>query len=81
MIIRIQPDEGILPKFGMKMPGAGFNIRSVNMDFHYKDLGESELPDAYERLLLDCTHGDATLYARADAVEACWAFITLILEA
>jgi len=81
LIIRIQPDEGILLRFGMKMPGTGFNIKSVNMDFHYKDLGEIAFPDAYERLVLDCVHGDATLYARADAVEACWTFISPILDA
>ncbi len=49
------------------------------MDFHYSDLADSEIQDAYERLLLDCMHGDATLYARADAVEACWAFVDPIL--
>ena len=38
LIIRIQPDEGILLKFGMKVPGAGFNVQNVNMDFHYSDL-------------------------------------------
>jgi len=81
LIIRIQPDEGILLKFGMKLPGAGFQIKTVSMDFHYSDLAETPVPDAYERLLLDCILGDASLYARADAVEACWAFITPILEA
>ena len=81
LIIRIQPDEGILLKFGMKKPGAGFEIREVNMDFHYSDLSDVYLPDAYERLLLDCMLGDATLYARADAVEACWNFVTPILRA
>jgi len=80
LIIRIQPDEGILLRFGMKTPGAGFQIKSVDMDFHYKDLGEIEVPEAYERLLLNCIQGDPTLYARADAVEACWAFITPILK-
>jgi glucose-6-phosphate 1-dehydrogenase len=50
------------------------------MDFHYADLGETMLPEAYERLLLDCLLGDATLYARADSVEACWAFLTPILD-
>ena len=80
LIIRIQPNEGILLRFGMKTPGAGFQIKAVDMDFHYKDLGDIEVPDAYERLLLDCIQGDATLYARADAVEACWAFVTPILE-
>jgi glucose-6-phosphate 1-dehydrogenase len=80
LIIRIQPDEGILLKVGMKLPGAGFEIKEVGMDFHYSDLSDVYLPEAYERLLLDCMLGDATLYARADAVEACWKFITPILE-
>jgi glucose-6-phosphate 1-dehydrogenase len=81
LIIRIQPDEGILLKFGMKQPGAGFDIKEVNMDFHYSDLSDVYLPDAYERLLLDCILGDATLYARADAVEACWKFVSPIQQA
>lgn len=81
LIIRIQPNEGILLRFGMKKPGVGFQIKSVDMDFHYKDLGDIEVPEAYERLLLDCIQGDAALYARSDAVEACWAFITPILDA
>ena len=81
LVIRIQPDEGVLLKFGMKMPGAGFEIKTVDMDFHYSDLAEVYLPDAYERLLLDCMLGDATLYARADAVDACWQFVNPILEA
>jgi glucose-6-phosphate 1-dehydrogenase len=80
LIIRIQPDEGILLKFGMKLPGAGFNIQNVNMDFHYSDLSDIYLPSAYERLLLDCILGDATLYARNDAVEACWKFVDPILK-
>jgi len=80
LIIRIQPDEGILLKFGMKVPGAGFQAETVNMDFHYSDLSGVHLPDAYERLLLDAMLGDATLYSRGDAVEACWKFISPILE-
>jgi len=80
LVIRIQPDEGILLKFGMKLPGAGFEIKEVGMDFHYSDLSDIYLPEAYERLLLDCMLGDPTLYARADAVEACWRFVMPILE-
>ncbi|MCG5053461.1 MAG: glucose-6-phosphate dehydrogenase [Myxococcales bacterium] len=80
LIIRIQPDEGVVLKFGLKRPGAGFEARSVAMDFHYSDLSDVRLPDAYERLLLDCLHGDATLFTRGDAVEACWAFVDPILE-
>ena len=81
LIIRIQPDEGILLKFGMKVPGAGFNVQTVNMDFHYDDLANTHLPSAYERLLLDCMQGDATLYSRGDAVEEAWEFVQPILNA
>lgn len=78
LIIRIQPDEGILLKFGMKEPGAGFNVKNVNMDFHYNELSDVHLPSAYERLLYDAMVGDSTLYARADAVEAAWKFVAPI---
>ncbi len=81
LIIRIQPDEGILIKFGMKIPGAGFNVRNVNMDFHYSDLAEGYIPDAYERLIYDCMNGDSTLYTRSDAVLAAWKFLNPILRA
>lgn len=81
LIIRIQPDEGILLKFGMKTPGAGFEVQTVNMDFHYSDLRDTKVPAAYERLLLDCMQGDATLYARGDAVEKAWEFVQPILNA
>ena len=81
LIIRIQPDEGILLKFGMKTPGAGFDVHTVNMDFHYSDLANVTVPSAYERLLLDCMQGDATLYARGDAVEQAWEFVQPIINA
>jgi len=81
LIIRIQPDEGILLKFGMKVPGAGFDVQNVNMDFHYKDLSDEKLPNAYERLLHDAMLGDSTLYARGDAVEKAWKFISPIQKA
>ena len=81
LIIRIQPDEGILLKFGMKTPGAGFEVQPVNMDFHYSDLSDVNVPSAYERLLLDCMQGDATLYSRGDAVIQAWQFVQPILNA
>ncbi|MFC2116644.1 glucose-6-phosphate dehydrogenase [Bacteroidota bacterium] len=80
LIIRIQPDEGLLLKFGMKVPGAGYNVQNVNMDFHYSSLSDTYLPAAYERLLLDCMLGDSTLYARGDAVERAWTFVDPILK-
>jgi glucose-6-phosphate 1-dehydrogenase len=81
MVIRIQPDEGILLKFGMKTPGAGFDVQNVNMDFHYSDLSHQRIPEAYERLILDCMTGDSTLYARNDAVMATWEFLDPVLYA
>lgn len=80
LVIRIQPDEGILIKTGMKIPGSGFNVKNINMDFHYKDLQETYVPSAYERLLLDCMIGDATLYSRGDGVEEAWEFVQPILD-
>jgi glucose-6-phosphate 1-dehydrogenase len=80
LIMRVQPDEGIVLTFGMKVPGAGFEARPVSMDFHYSDLTGARVPEAYERLLLDCLVGDATLFTRGDAVEACWAFIDPIMQ-
>jgi glucose-6-phosphate 1-dehydrogenase len=81
LVLRIQPDEGVLLKIGMKVPGQGFNIQNVNLDFHYADLSNTYLPTAYERLLQDCMIGDSTLYQRADAVEAAWKFVDPILNA
>jgi glucose-6-phosphate 1-dehydrogenase len=81
LIIRIQPDEGILLKFDMKEPGAGFNVKNVNMDFHYKDLADIRVPAAYERLLYDVMVGDSTLFSRDDEVETAWKFLEPIQKA
>jgi glucose-6-phosphate 1-dehydrogenase len=81
LILRIQPDEGVLLKIGMKVPGAGFRVQNMNMDFHYTELSGTYLPSAYSRLLLDCLHGDATLYSRSDAVEKAWEYVQPILDA
>ncbi|HPT30879.1 MAG TPA: glucose-6-phosphate dehydrogenase [Prolixibacteraceae bacterium] len=81
LIIRIQPDEGILLKFGLKEPGSGFQVKTVNMDFHYSDLRDVHVPPAYERLIHDAMTGDSTLYSRADAVEESWKFVAPILKA
>ncbi|WP_282779423.1 glucose-6-phosphate dehydrogenase [Phaeodactylibacter xiamenensis] len=81
LIMRIQPDEGLLLQFGMKVPGAGFNVKNVEMDFHYSDLTDAHVPEAYERLILDAVKGDATLYARGDSVEEAWRFVDPILNA
>ncbi|HSL97296.1 MAG TPA: glucose-6-phosphate dehydrogenase [Candidatus Deferrimicrobiaceae bacterium] len=81
LAIRIQPDEGILLRFGSKVPGLGFDIRTVTMDFTYGSSFSVDAPDAYETLLLDAMLGDASLFTRADEVEAAWAIVAPILEA
>jgi glucose-6-phosphate 1-dehydrogenase len=81
LIIRIQPDEGILLKFDMKEPGSGFNVKNVNMDFHYSDLADIRVPSAYERLLYDVMTGDSTLFSRDDVVETAWKFIDPVQKA
>lgn len=81
LIIRIQPDEGLLLKYDMKIPGAGFRSEPVNMDFHYSDLEHGYIPTAYARLLQDCMLGDSTLFQRGDGVEASWRFVEPILRA
>ena len=81
LVIRIQPDEGVLLKFGMKTPGAGFEVQTVNMDFHYSDLSHQRIPSAYERLLFDSIKGDSTLFARTEEVIEAWKFLSPVLEA
>ena len=81
MILYLQPDEGIHLRFEAKVPDTVAEMRSVNMQFQYKDnFGESAIPEAYERLLLDAIAGDAALFTRADEVELAWAFIDPILN-
>ncbi|HUS86947.1 MAG TPA: glucose-6-phosphate dehydrogenase [Bacteroidales bacterium] len=80
LVIRIQPDEGILLKFGMKTPGAGFDVRNVNMDFHYSDLSVNRIPSAYERLIWDAVKGDSTLFARTEEVIESWKFLTPVID-
>jgi glucose-6-phosphate 1-dehydrogenase len=80
LTIRIQPDEGFSLSFGTKAPGPEVEVHTVDMDFDYEMRFGSGTPEAYERLLLDCMLGDATLFARADEVEEEWEIIDPILE-
>jgi len=81
LILNLQPNEGITLTFGAKIPGQTNEISPVKMDFNYEATFGIEPPEAYERLLLDCLIGDATLFTRSDEVQAQWAFTTRILEA
>jgi glucose-6-phosphate 1-dehydrogenase len=80
LVIQIQPDEGISLSFGAKVPGAVMKLGLVNMDFDYKTYFGMEHGTGYERLLRDCMAGDATLFQRADMVEAGWRVIQPILD-
>ncbi len=77
----LQPNEGMNLRFETKVPGAGMRSRSVDMTYLYEqDFGKNTLPDAYERLLLDALHGDASLFTRSDEIELAWALIDPILQ-
>ncbi|HEY6400786.1 MAG TPA: glucose-6-phosphate dehydrogenase [Blastocatellia bacterium] len=80
LIIHIQPDEGISLRFGAKIPGPVMRLGAVEMDFNYADYFGSTLSTGYERLLYDCMIGDATLFQRADMVEAGWSVIEPVLD-
>ena len=77
----IQPDEGVSLAIGAKVPGQGMTIRTVHMDFLYGGAFRTGLPEAYERLILDCLLGDATLFTRADEVEEQWSLVDAIVGA
>ena len=79
LLIHIQPDEGVSLAVGAKVPGQGVSIRTVHMDFMYGGAFRVGLPEAYERLILDCLLGDATLFTRADEVEEQWALVDAML--
>jgi glucose-6-phosphate 1-dehydrogenase len=80
LVMHIQPDEGISLRFGAKVPGPILDLGAVNMDFRYTDYFGSEPSTGYERLLYDCMIGDATLFQRADMVEAGWAVVQPVLD-
>jgi len=77
----LQPDEGMHLRFEAKVPDTVAEMRSVNMEFHYADsFRPRAVPEAYERLLLDALHGDASLFTRSDGIELAWKFIDPILK-
>jgi glucose-6-phosphate 1-dehydrogenase len=80
LVVHVQPDEGVSLAIGAKVPGQGMTIRSVLMNFLYGGAFRTELPEAYERLILDCLLGDATLFTRADEVDAQWAVVDAIVS-
>jgi glucose-6-phosphate 1-dehydrogenase len=79
LVIQIQPAEGIQIHFQTKVPDAGMHVRMTDLGFRFREKFTGVMPDAYQRLLLDAMHGDASLFARADEVEAAWGIVDPIL--
>ncbi|MGC2235778.1 MAG: glucose-6-phosphate dehydrogenase [Pyrinomonadaceae bacterium] len=80
IVIHIQPDEGITLHFGAKKPGPIVSMGAVDMDFNYVEHFGEHISTGYERLLFDCMTGDATLFQRADMVEASWSIVSPVLD-
>jgi glucose-6-phosphate 1-dehydrogenase len=80
LVVQVQPAEGIQLHFQTKVPDAGMKLRQTDLDFRFQREFRHAIPEAYERLLLDALEGDASLFARADEVEAAWAICDPILE-
>ena len=80
LVVQVQPAEGIQLHFETKVPDAGMSLRQTDLSFSYRREFRGEVPEAYEPLLLDALEGDASLFARADEVEAAWAICDPLLE-
>jgi glucose-6-phosphate 1-dehydrogenase len=80
LVFRIQPSEAILMSVSTKRPGMQYQIHPVTMDFQFEETFGVELPEAYERLLLDVLRGDSTLFTRSDELEEAWKFVTPVLD-
>jgi glucose-6-phosphate 1-dehydrogenase len=80
LVLYIQPEEGLSLRFGAKIPGPIMHMGGVEMKFNYVDYFGRTPSTGYERLIYDCMVGDATLFQRADMVEAGWSVITPILD-
>jgi glucose-6-phosphate 1-dehydrogenase len=80
LVLSVQPEEGASLRIVAKIPGQTLDVRPVQMEFNYGEAFLSASPEAYERLLLDALRGDATLFTRADEVEAEWRVVQPILD-
>jgi glucose-6-phosphate 1-dehydrogenase len=80
LVLHIHPEEGISLSFGAKVPGPTLRLGTVDMDFNYEKYFGSTPSTGYERLLYDCMLGDATLFQRADMIEASWSVVAPVLD-
>jgi len=81
LVLQIQPEEGMSLSFQAKNPGSKICMSTLKMNFNYKSVFLVDMPEAYQRLLLDCMVGDQTLFMRFDGVEVAWQLLTPVLEA
>jgi glucose-6-phosphate 1-dehydrogenase len=81
LTLHIQPDEGLALRFGVKIPGPSLRIAGADMKFGYEEAFETKPSTGYETLIYDCMMGDASLFQRADTIEAGWRVIQPVLEA
>jgi glucose-6-phosphate 1-dehydrogenase len=82
LVLRLQPDEGVMLWLMIKDPGpGGMRLRHVPLDMSFAEAFGVRSPDAYERLILDVIRGNQTLFMRRDEVEAAWAWIDPIADA
>ncbi|PPE02348.1 hypothetical protein GOBAR_DD00682 [Gossypium barbadense] len=79
LVIRVQPDEAIYLKINNKVPGLGMRLDCSNLNLHYAARYSKEIPDAYERLLLDAIEGERRLFIRSDELDAAWSLFTPVL--
>ena len=80
LVLQIQPEEGISLSFQAKRPGSKICMSTLNMNFNYRSIFLVDMPEAYQRLLLDCMAGDQTLFTRFDSVEIAWQLLMPVLQ-
>ncbi|KDP29934.1 hypothetical protein JCGZ_18503 [Jatropha curcas] len=80
LVLRVQPDEAIYLKINNKVPGLGMRLDLSDLNLLYKSRYRREIPDAYERLLLDAIEGERRLFMRSDELDAAWAVFTPLLK-
>ena len=80
LILQIQPEEGALLRFSAKIPGPSVRMGGVEMKFSYGDYFKAAPSTGYETLIYDCMQGDATLFQRADTIEAGWRLVQPLLD-
>lgn len=80
LVIRVQPDEAIVLNVVNKAPGLRMALAESELNLRYQQAFRQEIPDAYERLLLDVVEGDKSLFIRADELAAAWDVFTPLLQ-